>query len=71
MELPSVVHPKLVTINGHRVQVVAYCVMSDSQALAAAAHYFRTHRLPKKRDPSKVLRILTLFDRDSVGLLGP
>lgn len=71
MELPNVVHPKIVTINGHKVQVVAYCVMTDSQAVAAAAHFFRTHKLPRKPDPKKVIRVLTLFDQDSLGLLGP
>jgi uncharacterized membrane protein len=68
--MPNVVHPKTVSVNGHKIQVVAYCVMTDSQALQAAVVYCRTHKMPKP-SPKKVLRILTLFDRESVGQLGP
>ena len=71
MPLPNVVHPKLVNVNGHRLQVVAYVAMTDAQALKAALHFCRSHKLPKTANPKKVLRILTLFDGDSLALLGP
>ncbi|MBX3605344.1 MAG: hypothetical protein KF788_08735 [Piscinibacter sp.] len=71
MELPNVVHPTVFTINGHKVQVVAYCVMTESQARAAAIHSARSGMLKKKPDPKKVLQLLTLWDRDTVGQLGP
>lgn len=71
MQLPNVVHPTVFTVNGHKLQVVAYCVMTPSQAKAALVHALRTHKLPKKAHPDKVIRLVTLFDQDSVALLGP
>ncbi len=68
MEFPNVVHPKPISINGHVFEVVAYCALTDEQALRIAMHYVRTHRMPKK-PLKRVIRIVTQFDRDSLGLL--
>lgn len=70
MQLPNVVHPKKVRVNGHVIEVVAYCAMTDSQAVKAALHFCRTHKMPKP-NPAKVLRALTQFDQASIALLGP
>lgn len=71
MELPNVVHPTVFKINGHKVQVVAYCVMTETQARTAAIHLARSGKLPKKANPKVVLRLLTLWDQGTVAQLGP
>lgn len=68
MDLPNVLHPKQVSVNGHVFEVVAFCALTDEQALRVALHYVRDHRMPK-RPQKKVIRIVTQFDQDSVGLL--
>lgn len=68
--MPNVVHPKRVRVNGHVLEVVAYCSMTDSQALRTAAHFVSTHKLPKP-NPKEVIRAITLFDHESIGMLGP
>lgn len=70
MQLPNVVHPTIFTVNGHKLQVVAYCAMTDAQALKATLHAVRSHKLPKKPNPKAVIRLVTLFDQESLGLLG-
>jgi hypothetical protein len=71
MQLPNVVHPTVFVINGHRVQVVAYCTLSQTQARAAALHAAARTKLPKKANPKKVIQLLTTFDSDTAQLLGP
>ena len=70
MKLPNVVHPIVFTFKGHKLQVVAYCAMTDSQALKAALHAVRRHKLPKKPNPNAVIQLVTLYDRETIGLLG-
>ncbi len=68
MELPNVIHPKIVNINGYRLQIVSYCALTDEQALKAAIHYVRNHKL-KKSQKKVILQVITMLDKDSVGLL--
>lgn len=68
MELPNIVHPKIVNINGYLLQIVAYCTLTDEQALRAAIHYVRNHKL-KKSQKKGVLQVITMWDKDSVGQL--
>jgi len=71
MELPSVVHPRTFRINGHLVQVVAYCTLTEPQAMKAAVIAARSLKLPKKAHPSMVYRALTLYTEETRSLLGP
>jgi hypothetical protein len=63
MELPNVVHPKLIKVDGYTLQIVSFDPLTDEQALKAAFHFVRTHKL-KKRDRSGVLKVITTLDRD-------
>lgn len=71
MELPNVLHPTVFVINGHRVQVVAYCTLTPSQARVAALQAAARARFPKKANPDKVFRLVTTIDSDTARLLGP
>lgn len=68
MELPSVVHPKLIKVNGFTFRVVSYCQLTDEQALKAAIHFCHTHKLRKSLQKG-IIEIKTLFDKDSINLL--
>ena len=49
MELPSVVHPKKIAINGFKFQVVSFSKLSDNQAFNAAMHFYNSHHHLKNR----------------------
>jgi hypothetical protein len=68
MQLPSVVHPKRFSINGIILEVVSYTNLTDAQAMKAAQLFYSQHKF-KKKDQGKLFRALTLFDKDSLGLL--
>jgi len=68
LEQPSVIHPKLVKIKGFRFQVVAYCGMTDEQALKFAIHFYRSHA-PNEFDRNKVLKVVTTYGQDSLSRL--
>jgi hypothetical protein len=68
MNLPNIVHPKIVIINGFRLEIVAYCSLTDDQAMKVAVHFVRNNKL-KKSQQKGVLRVLTQWDESSVGLL--
>lgn len=71
MPIPHVVHPQVFAFNGHKVQVVAFCPLTESQATNAARMACRRHKFPKRVDNKKVYQLLTLFDRHNVNMLGP
>lgn len=68
MQLPNVIHPKLIKVGEYTLQIVAYCPMTDAQALKAALHFLRMNKL-KKSAKKGVIRALTTFDERSVGML--
>jgi hypothetical protein len=68
MRFPDVVHPKRIYSHGCVFEVVAYCKLTDQQALKVIRHYVRTHRITMKGH-GKLIQIVTVIDRDSVGLL--
>ncbi len=68
MSLPSVVHPKIIEVGGYRPQIVAYCLLTDAQALKVAMHFVMNQKL-KKSDQKKLIRVMSLWDKDSVGSL--
>jgi len=68
MELPNIIHPNIIPINGYRLQIVAYCPLTDDQALKAASLFLRNTKL-KKSQKKGILQVLTLWDKDSVKLL--
>jgi hypothetical protein len=69
MNTPSVVHPKRFNVDGYIFEVVAYCKLSDKQAMNVVVHHCRTHKL-KKNDKGKLCQIYTLLDEDSANLFG-
>jgi len=70
MELPKVVHPKTFIVNGLKYQVVAYCSMTDEQALKVLIYWLKTHiHKPKKFAANKVFQVVTTFDKDSLAIL--
>ncbi len=69
MEMPSVIHPRLIKIGGFTFQVVAYCNLSDQQALNVALFYSRTYKT-KKKDRGKIIQIVTHLDKDSARNFG-
>jgi hypothetical protein len=68
MNFPSVAHPKLVKLGDYTFQVVAFCSMTDEQALKAAMLFCRTHKL-KKEDKKGIIKIITTYDENSIGRL--
>ena len=71
MPIPDVVHPQVFAFNGHKVQVVAFCTLTESQAANAARMACRRHKFPKRVDNKKVHQLLTLIDHHNVNMLGP
>lgn len=68
MNLPDVVHPKLVNIGGYKFRIISFSPLTDDQALKVALLYCRSHRLTQKQK-KKVLEIHTTFDEKTAGLL--
>ena len=68
MELPSVIHPKLVKFNGFTFRIVAFCKMTDEQALKIAIQFYHSHKL-KKENRNKILKVMTHHDQDSLSFL--
>ena len=69
MQMPNVVHPRNITVNGFTFQVVSYSPLTDQQALNVAVHFVRTHKLLKKHQ-KKIIQIVTTLDQESAGLFG-
>lgn len=69
MNMPNVVHPKTITVNGVHFRVVAYCQLTEKQALGAVAHHLRSHKgkAPKK---GSVLTLYTVITAETAGLFG-
>ena len=68
MDIPNIVHPKLIKIKGFTFRIASYVPLTDEQALRAVTSFYRTHKL-KKADQKKIITVVTSFDQDSVGLL--
>jgi len=67
MQLPSIVHPKIVTIDGLQIRVVTYFPLTDAQAMKiAAVHVRNLRRLPSKK---KVHVVMWHGDRDTAAML--
>ncbi len=69
MQMPNVVHPRNVVVNGFTFQVVSYSVLTDQQALSVAVHFVRNHKLLKKHK-KMVIQIVTTLDQESAGMFG-
>lgn len=70
MLMPNVVHPKNIKFNGFTYQIVAYCKMTDDQALKALIHFLQNRKnRPKKADQKNLIKVLIALDEDSLGLL--
>jgi len=71
MEMPPVVHPKKIDIDGFIFEVTAYVSLTDQQAgKIANAHYRNMKPKPKKKDRGKfVYRVVSLVDERSVEFL--
>lgn len=68
MQTPNILHPRKITINGYVFEVVSFISLTDEQAAKVATHFYRTNKL-KKSDVGKTIRIVTLFDENSIGML--
>lgn len=68
VQLPNIVHPKIFTVNGFRIQVVAYCSLTDDQALKAAMVFVRDTKL-KQSQKKSVIQALMNLDKGSAGLI--
>jgi hypothetical protein len=69
MEMPSVVHPRQIKVNGFTFEVVAYCKLTDQQAMNVVIHHCRTNRM-KKKDIKKICRIITTIQEGDASLFG-
>ncbi len=69
MQMPSVVHPKNVELNGYTFQIVSYCQLTDGQALHAVIGFCRTHKL-KKKDKGKLIQVITTIGTDTASFFG-
>lgn len=68
MQPGYVTHPTIFTIAGIKIQVVALVALTDAQAAKIAIRFYRTRKFTKK-DQTRLIQAITLFDQDSVGLL--
>ena len=72
MEMPNVVHPKVFKIDGRYFQVVAFCKMSDAQALKALAYSLQGGKYKKLKSRGSLgnpIRVVTIHDESSLALL--
>ena len=69
MELPSVVHPRKIDIDGYIFEVVSYAPLTDEQAARVAMMYYQRMKKRKKDRGKVVFRAVTLFDENSSELL--
>ncbi len=71
MLLPDVVHPKIFKFKGVYFQLIAYCKMTDAQALKALKFHLQDHKYkkPKKVDQEKLIKVLITLDEQDLGLL--
>ncbi len=71
MEMPSVVHPKKIDIDGFVFEVTTYVSLTDEQALAVALMHYRNMKpRPKKKDRGKAIyRVISPVDENSVKFL--
>ena len=68
MQLPSVVHPKQITLDGYTFEVVAHFPLTDAQALKIAIHHLR--QTPRQKLCKKgVHQILFVHDAHFLALL--
>lgn len=67
MQMPNVVHPKTVTINGLQIQVVTYFALTDAQAVKIAAMHLRNLRRPPSKKKMHV--VMWHGDRDAAAML--
>jgi len=68
MKFPDVVHPRRIHSQGCVFEVVAYCKLTDRQALKIVRQHLLTHKV-RAKDRGKVVKLVTTFDRDSAALL--
>ena len=68
MDLPNIVHPTIFTVNGFRIQIVSYCVLTDEQARKTAIQFVNKVK-PKASLKKSVLQVRVNLDKDSVELL--
>lgn len=68
MQMPSIVHPKKLSIKGMLFEVVAYTSLTDEQASKIAMIFYRSRKFTKK-DQGKLFRVATQFDENSSDLL--
>lgn len=61
MEMPNVIHPKRIKIDGFIYEVVSYGPLTDERAVALAKLSHRLNR-PKKRRPGTVYQVVSSAD---------
>lgn len=62
MEIPSVVHPIKINIEGHIFEVVTYAAVTDDEAVKIAQAFYRTRRFNKKGRGKIINRVNWLGD---------
>jgi hypothetical protein len=67
--IPSVLHPVRFAVAGIQFEVVTAEPVSDEQAAKIVMHFCKGRKF-KKADQGKLIRVVTLFDRESASLLG-
>jgi hypothetical protein len=65
----AVLHPARFEIARVQFEVVTVGPVSDEEAAKIVMHFCRSRR-PTESDRGKLIRIVTLFDRESANLLG-
>ncbi len=68
MQMPSVVHPKRISLNEILFEIVSFVPLTDAQALHAANYFYNTHKFTKK-DKGKLFKVITTFDDSTSKLL--
>ena len=65
MQMPSMIHPNKINVEGTFFEVVSYASLTDQQALTVVRQYLRGGGL-KKKDKGKTIRVFTrLVDQSS------
>ena len=58
MQMPSMIHPNKINVEGTFFEVVSYASLTDQQALTVVRQYLRGGGL-KKKDKGKTIRVFT------------
>jgi hypothetical protein len=69
VQLPNVIHPRVIDVNGVLFRVASYSPLTDIQAANVVRHFLSGYKL-RKKDKGKTITIHTVLDQESAGLFG-